>query len=263
MNSITIFIIGLNVYFSYKGFNDPVFFNKYKFNPSYIKKGEKIRYISSAFLHVDTTHLIVNMFTLYFFIDSVIYRVGSISFLIIYFASLIFGNWITYRINQNKLNYNAVGASGAVGRMMIQVLSEQNWFDLRNFELELYASVRSKGLLIPFRGQKFQVQEYQTTKVAQCHFILMSAGQDFSTIEVPKLLELGAIVIDNSSAWRMNPEVPLVVPEVNAQLIKKNVQGQVIANPNCVVAQNFNLLKLHQELFIDTEPRNNYNEKQK
>jgi len=114
VNSITIFIIGLNVYFSYKGFNDPVFFNKYKFNPSYIKKGEKIRYISSAFLHVDTTHLIVNMFTLYFFIDSVIYRVGSISFLIIYFASLIFGNWITYRINQNKLNYNAVGASGAV-----------------------------------------------------------------------------------------------------------------------------------------------------
>ena len=114
MNSITIFIIGLNVYFSYKGFNDPVFFNKYKFNPSYIKKGEKIRYISSAFLHVDTTHLIVNMFTLYFFIDSVIYRVGSISFLIIYFVSLIFGNWITYRINQNKLNYNAVGASGAV-----------------------------------------------------------------------------------------------------------------------------------------------------
>ena len=114
MNSITIFIIGLNVYFSYKGFNDPVFFNKYKFNPSYIKKGEKIRYISSAFLHVDTTHLIVNMFTLYFFIDAVIYRVGSISFLIIYFASLIFGNWITYRINQNKLNYNAVGASGAV-----------------------------------------------------------------------------------------------------------------------------------------------------
>ena len=114
MNSITIFIIGLNVYFSYKGFNDPVFFNKYKFNPSYIKKGEKIRYISSAFLHVDITHLIVNMFTLYFFIDSVIYRVGSISFLIIYFASLIFGNWITYRINQNKLNYNAVGASGAV-----------------------------------------------------------------------------------------------------------------------------------------------------
>ena len=114
MNSITIFIIGLNVYFSYKGFNDPVFFNKYKFNPSYIKKGEKIRYISSAFLHVDTTHLIVNMFTLYFFIDSVIYRVGSISFLIIYFVSLIFGNWITYRNNSENMYYSAVGASGAV-----------------------------------------------------------------------------------------------------------------------------------------------------
>ena len=114
MNSVAILIIGLNIFFSYRGFNDRIFFNKYKFSPSSIKRGEKIRYISSGFLHVDTTHLIVNMFTLYFFVDAVIFRVGEINFLIIYFTSLIFGNWLTYRFNSNNINYSAVGASGAV-----------------------------------------------------------------------------------------------------------------------------------------------------
>ena len=114
MNSVAILIIGLNIFFSYKGFRDRIFFNKYKFSPLSIKRGEKIRYISSGFLHVDTTHLIVNMFTLYFFVDAVIFRVGEINFLIIYFTSLIFGNWLTYRFNSNNINYSAVGASGAV-----------------------------------------------------------------------------------------------------------------------------------------------------
>ncbi len=114
MNSVLILIVALNVYLSYKGFRDRVFFNKYKFSPNQIKKGEKIRYISSGFLHVDSTHLFVNMFTLFFFTDAVIFRVGELSFLIIYLISLIFGNWLTYRINSNKLNYSAVGASGAV-----------------------------------------------------------------------------------------------------------------------------------------------------
>ena len=114
MNSVAIIIIGLNIFFSYKGFRDRIFFNKYKFSPVRMKGGEKIRYISSGFLHVDTTHLIVNMFTLYFFVDAVIFRVGEINFLIIYFTSLIFGNWLTYRFNSNNINYSAVGASGAV-----------------------------------------------------------------------------------------------------------------------------------------------------
>ena len=114
MNSVAIIIIGLNIFFSYKGFRDRIFFNKYKFSPVRIKGGEKIRYISSGFLHVDTTHLIINMFTLYFFVDAVIFRVGEINFLIIYFTSLIFGNWLTYRFNSNNINYSAVGASGAV-----------------------------------------------------------------------------------------------------------------------------------------------------
>ena len=114
MNSVAILLIILNIYFSYRGFNNINFFNKYKFNPTFIKKGEAIRYVSSGFLHVDTTHLIVNMFTFYFFADSVIYRVGEVSFLIIYFVSLVFGNVLTYRLNRNNPNYNSVGASGAV-----------------------------------------------------------------------------------------------------------------------------------------------------
>ena len=114
MNSITLILIGLNIYFSFKGFNNKVFFNRYKFNPSHIKKGEVVRFISSGFLHVNTTHLFVNMLTLYFFIDLVVIKLGIVSFLIIYFVSLFFGNWLTYNIYKKSLNYNAVGASGAV-----------------------------------------------------------------------------------------------------------------------------------------------------
>ena len=114
MNTTAVIIIALNIFLSNKAFKDRVFFNNYKFSPYHIKKGEKIRYISSGFLHVDYTHLFVNMFTLYFFVDAVIFQVGDINFLIIYFVSLIFGNWLTYRFNSNNINYSAVGASGAV-----------------------------------------------------------------------------------------------------------------------------------------------------
>ena len=114
MNTTAVIIIALNIFLSNKGFRDRAFFNNYKFSPYHIKKGEKIRYISSGFLHVDYTHLFVNMFTLYFFVDAVIFQVGDKNFLIIYFASLIFGNWLTYRFNSNNINYTAVGASGAV-----------------------------------------------------------------------------------------------------------------------------------------------------
>ena len=108
------FVILTNIVFSYKGFKDRSFFNKYKFNPSAIKKGENIRYLSSGFLHVNQGHLFVNMFTLFFFAPVVIRLLGDVNFILIYLLSLYVGNMITYRINKNKLNYNAVGASGAV-----------------------------------------------------------------------------------------------------------------------------------------------------
>ena len=108
------FVILTNIVFSYKGFKDKLFFDKYKFNPNAIKKGENIRYLSSGFLHVNQGHLFVNMFTLFFFAPVVIRLLGDVNFILIYLLSLYVGNMITYRINKNKLNYNAVGASGAV-----------------------------------------------------------------------------------------------------------------------------------------------------
>ncbi len=110
----TLGIIIVNVLFSMKGFDDFSFFEKYKFNIGGIKRGERIRMISSGFLHADMPHLIFNMLTLYFFADIVIITVGFVSFLIIYFASLIVGNLLSFYFHKDEYHYSAIGASGAV-----------------------------------------------------------------------------------------------------------------------------------------------------
>lgn len=111
---ITIVIIVANVVFSLNGFNDFSFFEKYKFNIGGIKHGEHIRYVSSGFLHVDQMHLFFNMFTLYFFADEVIAYLGQLSFVLVYFGSLIVGNLLSAFFNKDNYYYSAVGASGAV-----------------------------------------------------------------------------------------------------------------------------------------------------
>jgi membrane associated rhomboid family serine protease len=114
LSLVTIIIIAINVIVSFKGFNDPVFFNKYKFNTGDIKRGAKYQIITSGFLHVDTTHLFVNMLTLYFFANVVLYDLGAIGFIIVYLASLVLGNLLSYFFHKDETYYNAVGASGAV-----------------------------------------------------------------------------------------------------------------------------------------------------
>lgn len=111
---ITIFIIAANVIISLKGFNDHSFFEKYKFNTAAIKRGEYFRVLSSAFLHVNTMHLLFNMITLYFFADVVISVLGEVSLLIIYIASVVAGNLLSYHFHKDEPYYNAVGASGGV-----------------------------------------------------------------------------------------------------------------------------------------------------
>ncbi|SDG57177.1 rhomboid family intramembrane serine protease [Psychroflexus sediminis] len=111
---IVIAIIAANVLMSFKGFKDSEFFNRYKFEVSSIKAGEKIRILSSAFLHVHTTHLLVNMLTLYFFASSVLNFLGTGGFLLVYFGSLILGNLLSLQFHKDESNYTAVGASGAV-----------------------------------------------------------------------------------------------------------------------------------------------------
>jgi len=114
ISTVTIIIIIANVLMSFKGFNDSSFFYKYCFRVGDIKGGDKLRFISSAFLHIDTTHLFVNMLTLYFFADIVIMFLGITGFIGIYFGSLLLGNLLSYYFHQNEFQYTAVGASGAV-----------------------------------------------------------------------------------------------------------------------------------------------------
>jgi membrane associated rhomboid family serine protease len=107
-------VIAANVVVSIKGFNDFSFFERYKFNIGAIQRGEHIRTITSGFLHVDFTHLLFNMITLYFFAPIVISYFGGGKFLIIYFISLLAGSLLASVFHKNEYHYSAVGASGAV-----------------------------------------------------------------------------------------------------------------------------------------------------
>lgn len=113
-NPIILVIIIANVLFSMKGFDDYAFLDKYKFQVGRVKGNEKIRMLSSGFLHVDWLHLIVNMYVLYTFGNIVTSILGVVSFLIIYFGSLLAGSLYTFQYHKNEPYYSAVGASGAV-----------------------------------------------------------------------------------------------------------------------------------------------------
>ena len=107
-------IIAANVIVSYIGFKDQYFFRKYQFHVGSIRAGEQMRMVTSGFLHADEMHLAFNMLTLYFFAPYVYGELGNFSFLLIYFASLIFGSLLTMVFHGNEYSYSAVGASGAV-----------------------------------------------------------------------------------------------------------------------------------------------------
>lgn len=110
----TIILIAANILVSIKGFNDLQFFDRYKFNISAIRAGQRERTLTSGFLHVDVAHLFVNMFTLYFFADVVIDWFGPSRFLMTYLVSLLAGSLLAMYFHRNEPFYSAVGASGAV-----------------------------------------------------------------------------------------------------------------------------------------------------
>lgn len=140
------------------------------------------------------------------------------------------------------MNYNVaiVGATGMVGRQFISILEERN-FPIKN--LYLYSSARSAGSIISFHNENIIVEELKKENITnkKIDIALFSAGGDISLRFAPIFADHGAVVIDNSSAWRMNPEVPLVVPEVNSEDIRLN-KG-IIANPNCSTIQAVVALK--------------------
>ncbi len=131
-----------------------------------------------------------------------------------------------------------VGATGAVGEEMISVLNERN-FPIE--ELLPFASERSAGTRIEFRGREIVVQLLQEDSFKGIDIALFSAGGERSRTWAPVAARSGCVVIDNSSAWRMDPDVPLVVPEVNPGDISRH-RG-IIANPNCSTIQMVMALK--------------------
>ncbi len=113
-NTVLLLIIVANVLFSIKGFDDYTFLDRFKFQVGRVKGGEKIRLLTSGFLHVDWLHLILNMYVLYIFGDIVSGMLGTIPFIIIYIGSLFAGNLYALQYHKDEPFYSAVGASGAV-----------------------------------------------------------------------------------------------------------------------------------------------------
>jgi membrane associated rhomboid family serine protease len=114
IDKVLLLVILVNVIVSIKGFSDRLFFEKYKFQIGAINRGEKLRMFTSAFLHVDYLHLLLNMYVLYIFAPIIIVKLGILKFLILYIGSLFAGNLLTLTFHKNELYYSAVGASGAV-----------------------------------------------------------------------------------------------------------------------------------------------------
>ena len=137
-------------------------------------------------------------------------------------------------MSEKQFNIAVAGATGAVGNQMIACLEERN-FPVQS--ISLLASHRSVGRTLRFKGDLIPVQELTDTSFKGIDIALFSAGGSTSKQFAPVAAESGCVVVDNSSQWRMDPEVPLVVPEVNPHAVGQYSQKGIIANPNCSTIQ--------------------------
>jgi aspartate-semialdehyde dehydrogenase len=133
-----------------------------------------------------------------------------------------------------------VGATGQVGTVMREILAERS-FPIR--ELRLFATARSAGTAVEFAGETVIIEDVATADVSGLDIALFSAGGAASRALAPRYAEAGAVVVDNSSAWRMDPDVPLVVSEVNPEAVADARKG-IIANPNCTTMAAMPVLKV-------------------
>ncbi|MCV7280921.1 aspartate-semialdehyde dehydrogenase [Mycolicibacterium flavescens] len=145
------------------------------------------------------------------------------------------------------VNIAVVGATGQVGQVMRTLLEER---DFPASSVRFFASARSQGKKLSFRGQEIEVEDAETADPSGLDIALFSAGATMSRVQAPRFAAAGAVVVDNSSAWRKDPDVPLVVSEVN---FDRDVRGVtlkkgIIANPNCTTMAAMPVLKpLHDE----------------
>jgi aspartate-semialdehyde dehydrogenase len=143
------------------------------------------------------------------------------------------------------VNIGVVGATGQVGQVMRTLLEER---DFPATGVRFFASARSQGKKLPFRGQEIEVEDAAAADPAGLDIALFSAGATMSRVQAPRFAEAGAVVIDNSSAWRKDPDVPLVVSEVNFARDGGRRPKGIIANPNCTTMAAMPVLKvLHDE----------------
>ncbi|MFW5998654.1 MAG: aspartate-semialdehyde dehydrogenase [Bacillota bacterium] len=138
----------------------------------------------------------------------------------------------------SKINTAVVGATGAVGRQMLKILEEK---EFPVGKLKLFATEKSKGKKLKFQSKNYEVDTIKKGSFSDIDIALFSIGSTPSKKIAPQAAEEGAVVIDNSNAFRMDEEVPLVVPEINPEEIKNN--NGIIANPNCSTIQMVLALK--------------------
>jgi aspartate-semialdehyde dehydrogenase len=140
----------------------------------------------------------------------------------------------------NPIRLGVVGATGQVGAVVRQLLIER---DVPLAELRFFASARSAGATIDFKGEQITVEDAETADPSGLDVAIFSAGATTSRAQAPRFAAAGVLVIDNSSAWRMDPDVPLVVSEVNPHALDSTPKG-IIANPNCTTMAAMPVLKV-------------------
>jgi aspartate-semialdehyde dehydrogenase len=147
-------------------------------------------------------------------------------------------------MSANGLRVGIVGATGQVGTVMRQILAER---DFPVAEIRFFASARSAGSTLPWQGAEVTVEDAATADPSGLDIALFSAGASTSKVQAPRFAEAGVTVIDNSSAWRRDPDVPLIVSEVNPHALAEMRKG-IIANPNCTTMAAMPVLRpLHDE----------------
>ena len=149
----------------------------------------------------------------------------------------------------NKVNVAVVGATGAVGQAMVEILEER---DFPVGDLHLLASERSEGKVVQFKGRSVRVKRLDQFDFSGVQIGLFSAGAAISADFAPKAAAAGCVVIDNTSQFRYEADIPLVVPEVNAHAIAQRHTRGIIANPNCSTIQMVVALKpIHDAVGIE------------
>ena len=146
------------------------------------------------------------------------------------------------------IRIGVVGATGQVGAVVRQLLEDR---DFPIAEIRFFASARSAGKTLTFKGEEIVIEDAATADPSGLDVAIFSAGASTSKIQGPRFADAGVLVVDNSSGWRMDPDVPLVVSEVNPHAIDEARKG-IIANPNCTTMAAMPVLKvLHEEAGLE------------